>query len=130
MSKSQLRNNSSTRTRGNNNVPTLIKGRVYSTIMDENHFFFRDVLGDFDPTYIGYIYWGKVNLKLGGLTRDDILKYCDLAKPYFNWITYTPLNTEIVDLVKAPSNKHYNALGGTHTSAEYFYEAATKCRAV
>ena len=121
MSKSQLRNNSSTRTRGNNNVPTLIKGRVYSTIMDENHFFFRDVLGDFDPTYIGYIYWGKVNLKLGGLTRDDILKYCDLAKPYFNWITYTPLNTEIVDLVKAPSNKHYNALGGTHTSAEYFY---------
>lgn len=121
MSKSQLRNNSSTRTRGNNNVPTLIKGRVYSVIMDENHFFFRDVLGDFDPTYIGYIYWGKVNLKLGGLTREDILKYCDLAKPYFNWITYTPLNTEIVDLVKAPSNKHYNALGGTHTSAEYFY---------
>jgi hypothetical protein len=56
MSKSQLRNNSSTRTRGNNNVPTLIKGRVYSTIMDENHFFFRDVLGDFDPTYLEMIY--------------------------------------------------------------------------
>jgi len=121
MSKSQLRNNSSTRTNRNNNVPTFIKGRVYSVIMDENHFFFKDILGDFDPTYIGYIYWGKVNLKVGGLSREDILKYCDLAKPYFNWITYTPLNTEIVDLVKAPSNKHYNALGGTHTSAEYFY---------
>ena len=39
-----------------------------------------------------------------------------IAKPYFNWITYTPLNTEIVDLAKAPSNKHYNALGGTHTN--------------
>jgi LAS superfamily LD-carboxypeptidase LdcB len=89
--------------------------------MDESHFFFRDVLGTFDPTYIGYIYWGSVNLKLGGLKREDILKYCTLAKPYFNFITYNPLVTEIVDLVKAPSNKHYVALDGTHTNVEYFY---------
>ena len=121
MSKSQLKNNSNSRSNNSPNIPTLVKGRVYSVIMDENHFFFKDVLGDFDPTYIGYIYWGKVNLKLGGLSREDILKYCDLAKPYFNWLTYTPLTTEIVDLVKAPSDKHYNALGGTHTNVEYFY---------
>mgnify|MGYP006974194114 CR=1 FL=1 len=97
------------------------RGSVYSVIMDENHFFFRDVLGTFDPTFIGYVYWGSVNLKLGGLNREDILKYCTLAKPYFNWLTYTPLNTEIVDLIKAPSNNHYTALNGTHTSIEYFY---------
>ena len=121
MSKSQLRNNSSTRTTQQSSEATTTKGRVYSVIMDDTHFFFRDVLGEFDPTYIGYIYWGSVNLKLGGLKREDILKYCNLAKPYFNFITYTPLVTEIVDLVKAPSNNHYNALGGTHTSIEYFY---------
>jgi len=121
MSKSQLTNNSSKRTSRRSNIPTLTKGRVYSVIMDENHFFFRDVLGTFDPTFIGYVYWGSVNLKLGGLNREDILKYCTLAKPYFNWLTYTPLNTEIVDLIKAPSNNHYTALNGTHTSVEYFY---------
>ena len=121
MSKSQLTNNSSKRTSRRSNIPTLTKGRVYSVIMDENHFFFRDVLGTFDPTFIGYVYWGSVNLKLGGLNREDILKYCTLAKPYFNWLTYTPLNTEIIDLIKAPSNNHYTALNGTHTSIEYFY---------
>ena len=121
MSKSQLKNNSRNRLNSTSNIPTLIKGRVYSTIMDENHFFFRDVIDGFDPTYIGYIYWGSVNLKLGGLDKDSIIKYCSIAKPYFNWITYPPLNTEIVDLIKAPSDKHYNALGGTHTNVEYYY---------
>ena len=69
MSKSQLRNNSSTRTTQQSSEATTTKGRVYSVIMDDTHFFFRDVLGEFDPTYIGYIYWGSVNLKLGGLKR-------------------------------------------------------------
>ena len=121
MSKSQLKNNTSNRINNPTTSATTTKGRVYSVIMDESHFFFRDVLGTFDPTYIGYIYWGSVNLKLGGLKREDILKYCTLAKPYFNFITYNPLVTEIVDLVKAPSNKHYVALDGTHTNVEYFY---------
>lgn len=121
MSKSQLKNSNSERSTGTSNTPTLVKGRVYSVIMDENHFFFRDVLDTFDPTYIGYIYWGSVNLKLGGLSKENIIKYCSIAKPYFNWLTYTPLTTEIVDLVKAPSNKHYNALDGSHTNVEYFY---------
>ena len=97
------------------------KGRVYSVIMDENHFFFRDVLGEFDPTFIGYLYWGKLNLKQGGISKEDIIRYCFIAKPYFNWLNYTPLNTEIIDVIKAPSNKHYSALGGTHTNVEFYY---------
>jgi len=121
MSKSQLKNNISSRQTNPATVPTFIKGRVYSVIMDETHFFFTDVLGEFDSTYIGYLYWGDINLKQGGLTKAEVLKYCNLAKPYFNFLTYTPLKTEIIDLIKAPSNKHYISLGGTHTNSEFYY---------
>ena len=121
MSKSQLRNNIPSRQSNSANIPRTIKGRVYSVILDENHFFFKDVLSEFDSSYIGWIYWGNLNLKQGGLTKSDILKYCTLAKPYFGFLTYHPLNTEVVELIKGPSNKHYPALGGNATNAEYFY---------
>jgi hypothetical protein len=121
MSKSQLKNNVETRSSGTSNAPSTVKGRVYSVILDENHFFFKDILGDFDPNYIGWIYWGNLNLKQGGLRKEDILKYCTLAKPYFNFLTYHPLNTEIVELIKGPSNRYYKALGGNSTNVEYFY---------
>ena len=121
MSKSQLKNNISSRQSNSANIPRTIKGRVYSVILDENHFFFKDVLSEFDSSYIGWIYWGNLNLKQGGLTKSDILKYCTLAKPYFGFLTYHPLNTEVVELIKGPSNKHYPALGGNATNAEYFY---------
>ena len=82
MSKSQLKNNISSRQSNSTNIPRTIKGRVYSVILDENHFFFKDVLSEFDSSYIGWIYWGNLNLKQGGLTKSDILKYCTLAKSY------------------------------------------------
>lgn len=121
MSRSQLKNTTNSRNFNAPNTSYTIKGRVYSTILDEDHFFFKDILGEFDPTYIGWIYWGNLTLKQGGLERDDILKYCTLAKPYYNFITYHPLNTEIVEIIKGPSNKHYPALGGSSTNSEYFY---------
>lgn len=121
MSKSQLKNNISSRQSSPSNTPNTIKGRVYSVILDPDHFFFRDVLNEFDSTYIGYVFWGNLNLKQGGLTKSDILKYCTLAKPYFGFLTYHPLNTEIIELIKAPSNNYYPALGGNSTNAEYFY---------
>ena len=121
MSKSQLTNNSKVRVTGKAQTPSTIKGRVYSVILDENHFFFKDILGDFDSNYIGWIYWGDINLKLGGLRKEDILKYCTLAKPYFSFLTYHPLNTEIVELIKGPSNRYYTALGGNSTNIDYFY---------
>ena len=122
MSRSQLKNSISTRIPTPTQQSHTVKGRVYSVILDENHFFFKKVLKDeFDPSYIGWIYWGNLNLKLGGTKEEDILKYCILAKPYFNFITYPPLITEIVELVKAPSNKHYASLGGSSTNVEYFY---------
>ena len=121
MSKSQLKNNNNPRTSGINIPSSTVKGRVYSVILDENHFFFRDILGEFDSSYIGWIYWGSLNLKLGGLRKEDILKYCTLAKPYFNFLTYHPLNTEIVELIKGPSNRYYKALDGNSTNVEYFY---------
>lgn len=121
MSKSQLRNNTPSRQSNSANTPRTIKGRVYSVILDEDHFFFRDVLKNFDSSYIGWIYWGNLNLKQGGLTKPEIIKYCTLAKPYFGFLTYHPLNTEVVELIKGPSNKHYPALGGNATNAEYFY---------
>ena len=121
MSKSQLKNNISSRQSNSANTPRTIKGRVYSVILDQDHFFFKDVLTEFDSSYIGWIYWGNLNLKQGGLTKSEIIKYCTLAKPYFNFITYHPLNTEVVELIKGPSNKHYPALGGNATNAEFFY---------
>jgi hypothetical protein len=121
MSRSQLKNNSTSRISKTPNTPSTIKGRVYSVILDENHFFFKDILGEFDPSYIGWIYWGSLNLKQGGLRKEDILKYCNLAKPYFNFLTYHPLNTEIVELTKGPSNRYYPSLGGNTSNAEYFY---------
>lgn len=121
MTKSQLKNNISSRQSINNTPPPTIKGRVYSVILDENHFFFRDVLNEFDSSYIGWVYWGNLSLKQGGLRREDILKYCNLAKPYFNFITYHPLNTEIIELTRGPSNRHYPALGGNATNTDYFY---------
>ncbi len=121
MSKSQLKNNIESRTSRNSNIPPTTKGRVYSVILDENHFFFKDILGEFDPNYIGWIYWGNLSLKQGGLRKEDILKYCTLAKPYFNFLTYHPLNTEIVELTKGPSDRYYPALGGNTTNVDYFY---------
>lgn len=121
MSRSQLKNNIENRTNNSYNIPFSIKGRVYSVILDEEHFFFTDVLGKYDKTYIGWIYWGNLNLKQGGLSIEDIKKYCTLAKPYNNNITYHPLKTEIIELVKAPSNNHYAKFGGSSTNAEYYY---------
>ena len=51
MSTRQIQNNnSSNRGVKQSNTPTLIKGRVYSVIMDESHPFFEKILGEFDPT--------------------------------------------------------------------------------
>ena len=120
MSTRQIQNNnSSNRGVKQSNTPTLIKGRVYSVIMDESHPFFEKILGEFDPTYIGYIFWGSLNDKEGDVQQNPLK--LSMAKPYFNWLTYTPFTTEIVDLVKAPSSNHYVALGGNHTNIEYFY---------
>ena len=121
MSRSQLNNNNPEKNTTANNIPTLIKGRIYSIVNDEEHFFFKRVLGDYDPSYIGYVYWGDLNLKEGSLEESNILRFCTLAKPYFSFITYPPLFNEIVDIVKGPSSNHYIDLGGTSRNIEYYY---------
>ena len=123
MSRSQLKSNIQNKSNSLLSPSHSKKGRVYSVILDSNHFFFTDILDRYDSSYIGWIYWGDLNLKQGGLRKEDILKYCTLAKPYSNNITYHPLRTEIVDLVKAPSNKYYPKFGGNSTNAQYYYHS-------
>ena len=121
MSRGQIKNNSSI-TKGNkqNNTSTFIKGRIYSIIMDESHPFFINTLGEFDPTYIGYVFWGDLGLKEGSIEDAELLKL-PMAKSYFNWFTYPPLLTEIVDIIKIPSSNHYIDLGGNHFNVEHAY---------
>lgn len=121
MSRGQVKNNSN---KGRNSkrsiTPTLIKGRIYSVITDETHPFFDKILGEFDPTYIGYVFWGDVGLKAGSIEEAELLKL-PMAKSYFNWLTYPPLITEIVDIIKIPSSNHYIDLGGNHTNVEHAF---------
>ena len=89
MSRSQLLNKNSTRVFDSNNTSLIKQGRVYSVITDENHFFYTKTLGFFDPTYLGSIYWGDITLRESPSSEpNDIINYCTLAKPYFNFITY------------------------------------------
>ena len=121
MSRSQIKNNSSSNSKSKQaNEPLLIKGRVYSVIMDETHPFFDKTLGKFDSNYIGYVFWGDVGLKEGSLEDGELLKL-PMAKSYFNWFTYPPLITEIVDIIKIPSSNHYLDLGGRHNNVEYAF---------
>lgn len=121
MSRSQVKNNSSSNKKSKQaNDPLLIKGRVYSIIMDETHPFFNKTLGKFDSNYIGYIFWGDVGLKEGSLEEGELLKL-PMAKAYFNWHTYPPLITEIVDIIKIPSSNHYLDLGGRHNNIEFAF---------
>ena len=121
MSWSQIKNNSSSNSKSKQaNEPLLIKGRVYSVIMDETHPFFDKTLGKFDPNYIGYVFWGDVGLKEGSLEDGELLKL-PMAKSYFSWFTYPPLITEIVDIIKIPSSNHYLDLGGRHNNVEYAF---------
>jgi LAS superfamily LD-carboxypeptidase LdcB len=117
--RSQLKNNNPESNLKSTQAPSFIKGRVYSVILDDTHPFFEKVLGEFDPTYIGYIFWGNLNLKEGDIDQNPLK--LSMAKPYFNWVTYTPLKTEIVDLIQAPSHLHYVDLDGNTTNVEYFY---------
>ncbi len=121
MSRGQIKNNSSI-AKGNkqNNTSTFIKGRIYSVIMDESHPFFINILGEFDPTYLGYVFWGDLGLKEGSIEDAELLKL-PMAKSYFNWFTYPPLLTEIVDIIKIPSSNHYIDLGGNHFNIEHAY---------
>jgi hypothetical protein len=121
MSRGQVKNNSNKgRNSKQSTSSTFIKGRIYSVITDETHPFFDKILGEFDPTYIGYVFWGDVGLKAGSIKAAEILKL-PMAKSYFNWLTYPPLITEIVDIIKIPSSNHYIDLGGNHTNVEHAF---------
>ena len=121
MSRGQIKNNSNKgRKSKQSTTPILIKGRIYSVITDETHPFFDKILGEFDPTYIGYVFWGDVGLKEGSIEESELLKL-PMAKSYFNWLTYPPLITEIVDIIKIPSSNHYIDLGGNHTNVEHAF---------
>lgn len=96
----------------------IIQARVYSIIHDENHEFFEDK--EFDPKYIGWIFYDNINLKTK--SNNTTIKDLPMAKPYMGHIKHLPLINEIVDIVKAPSDKHYIELGGANTEAVDYYK--------
>ena len=108
----------------NNNTPTknrsTLAARVYDIILDETHPFFSKTLeGQFDPTYIGAIFWAEIGTKEGNKDIDPL--DLNIAKPYHSSTNILPLKNEIVTLVLAPSSNHYSKTGGFSSHAEYYY---------
>jgi hypothetical protein len=108
----------------NNNNPSkdrsLISARVYDIILDETHPFFSKTLeGQFDPTYIGAIFWAEIGTKEGNKDIDPL--NLNIAKPHFSATNILPLKNEIVTLTLAPSSNHYSKTGGYSNHAEYYY---------
>ena len=108
----------------NNNNPlkdrSLISARVYDIILDETHPFFSKTLeGQFDPTYIGAIFWAEIGTKEGNKDIDPL--NLNIAKPHFSATNVLPLKNEIVTLTLAPSSNHYSKTGGYSNHAEYYY---------
>jgi len=109
---------------GNNNNPSkdrnIISARVYDIILDETHpFFLKTLEGQFDPTYIGAIFWAEIGTKEGNKDIDPL--NLNIAKPHFSSTNVLPLKNEIVTLTLAPSSNHYSKTGGYSNHTEYYY---------
>jgi hypothetical protein len=122
MARNQLQSLKGQSYSGTNNTPSspsVFTGRVFDIILDDNHPFFSTLLGGFDPSYIGCIFWGSLSLKEGKKDLDPLK--LNIAKPYFNSFSYFPIKNEIVSLILAPNKNHYIQTQGFTSNTEYYY---------